>query len=432
MRIKSLILALVLVLAATTAMAQTLTVDIYGPGQRKINMVVLPPQGLGGPLPAELPEQFSSLLRQNLEMLPFLHLASSTELLGGNPASGVGLADIDFKPLRLAKVDLVMTTGWNGENVELRVFETFSRNRLIGKAYRDLDSEVLPRVVDRFCSHFMRALTGKYGFFESTLAFVKRGEDGKELYTVGPQGRGLKPITDIGGFNTSPNWSKDGKKLVFTHIASDGHRMGVWIRDTGMVKLKRFAGDTVISPAFDAEGMIAVTMDRRGNPDIFLMNEDFEIEDSLAASWAIEVSPGFDRTGRLMVFASGRAGNPHIFLLDRETGKVRRITYDGKYNTNPSLSPDGRYIVFNRQTSQGHKIFLHDTRTGMEKQLTHGPGNDEDPAFGPDGYFVAFSSDRGGKGYRIYLTTRHGDTPRLIPTGEGSATMPAWDTANRF
>jgi TolB protein len=72
-----------------------------------------------------------------------------------------------------------------------------------------------------------------------------------------------------------------------------------------------------------------------------------------------------------------------------------------------------------------HKLFLVDLASGRERQLTFGPGSDEDPTWSPDGYFIAFASTRSGPS-KIYLTTKHGDEPILIPTGPGEATSPAW------
>ena len=47
MKIKTVLFALLFVaLLAGNASAQGLTVDIHGPGQRKVNLVMLPPRGL--------------------------------------------------------------------------------------------------------------------------------------------------------------------------------------------------------------------------------------------------------------------------------------------------------------------------------------------------------------------------------------------------
>jgi TolB protein len=72
-----------------------------------------------------------------------------------------------------------------------------------------------------------------------------------------------------------------------------------------------------------------------------------------------------------------------------------------------------------------HKIFLVDLASGQERQLTFGANSDEDPTWSPDGYFIAFSSNRSGT-KQLYLTTKHGDEPILIPTGPGDTEAPAW------
>ncbi len=439
-----LIAALFLIITAGESLAaDTLTVDIYGPGQRKVNLILLPPKTVPEgkyagskdgdlPLPGEA-GTFSRDLENDLSYLPFLNIVPVTDILGGDPSKGVRPGEIDVKPLRLSKVDLAITTGWeirpNGEkNLLLRCIGTFNGRTIIGKKYSMVTEEMLPRIADRFSSHLMRVLTGRDGFFESKIAFVRKVGKDKEIYTVSPQGRNLRQISSLGGVNLSPNWSPDGERLVFTRLGSRQHLLCVWDSATGKIDQKSFPGNTVIGPAFLPDGNMAATLTMNGNSDIFLINGDYKPKKALAQSWAIEVSPDFDKTGEKMVFTSARFGNPHIFMLDMKSGVVTRVTKDGKYNTNPTISPDGRYVAFARQTPLGHRIFVHDMKNGQERQLTFGPGNDEDPAFGPDGYFIAFSSSRSGD-YKIYLTTRHGDPAMLVPTGSGVAKAPAWGKA---
>lgn len=407
-----------------------LTVDIHGPGQRMVNITLLPPKGIDGSTVPQAPAKaFEELVANNLSYIPFLKMVPVNEILGGDPSTGVKGSEIDFKPMQLARIDLCMTTGWNGNYIEARVFETFSGRRVVGKLYRDIDATTLSVAADRFCSAFLEALTGKKGFFDSPIAFVRQEGKVKEIFTVLPQGRDLKRITQLGGYNLSPSWSADGTKIAFTHIGKTKHELGLYDRNTKRITMRtRGLGQTVISPVFGPDGSLVVALNRNGVTNIFELDPAFKPKRMLARSPYIDVSPSFDRTGSMMAFTSGRAGNPHIYLMDMKSGKVRRVTMTGKYNTHPCLSPDGRYIAYTHRTSNGHRIYLHDLTTGREKQLTFGPGNDEYPAFGPDGYFVAFSSSRSGE-YKLYLSTRHGDTPRRISTGAGQAYAPAWDTS---
>ncbi|WP_239057853.1 protein tolB [Pseudodesulfovibrio sp. JC047] len=415
---------------AVSASAQgPLTVDIHGPGQRMVNMTLLPPKGLdGSAVPEAAAQAFQELVANDLAYIPFLNIVPITDLLGGDPSRGVTAADVDFKPLQLAKVDLCMTIGWNGEYLEARVFETFSGRRVVGKSYREVGRN-LPMVADRLCSSFLEALTGKKGFFDSPIAFVKQEGETKEIFTVLPQGRGLKRITKLGGYNLSPAWSADGKRIAFTHISKTRHELGIYDSEAGTIsRMHKGLGSTVISPVYDQNDVLYVALNRNGTTNIYTLDSAYKPGKMLVRSPYIDVSPSFDRAGKKMAFTSARAGNPHIYLLDIMTGKIRRVTTTGRYNTHPCLSPDGRYIAYTHQTADGHRIFLHDLQTGREKQLSFGPGNDEYPAFGPDGYFIAFASSRTGE-YKLYLSTRHGDKPRMISTGKGPAFAPAWDTA---
>ncbi|MEF2146234.1 MAG: protein tolB [Desulfovibrionaceae bacterium] len=417
-------------MATLEAQAQSgaVSIDIFGPGQGSLRMIMLPPRSLQGGLPPSLAGDFDRYVRENLSFLPFLESVPLNEILGGDPSKGVRIEEIDLKPLRLAKVDLLVTMGWEGNSLQARVYDTLSGRRLVGKSYPGLDSVKTPLAADAFCAEFMRALTGRSGFFHSDLAFVKKVGAGRELFTISPQGRGLKQATKLGGVNLSPEWSKDGRLVIFTHIGDKRHSLGILDRNTGKVSLRPFPGFVVIGPAYMPSGEIAVTLSPKGKPDIYRLSSTFKVLGLLAESPAIDVSASFDSKGLRMAFTSGRMGNPHIFIKEMATGQVKRVTYQGTYNTSPCLSPDGRYVAFSRKLAGGHKIFVHDLITGEERQITFGPGSDEEPAFGPDGYFVAFSSNRGGQ-YKIYLTTRHGDEPKLIPTGAGEATAPAWDTS---
>ncbi len=423
--------SLLLILVAVTAMAAgPLTVDIHGPGQRMVNITMLPPKGLdGSPLPGAPAKAFEELVANNLSYIPFLKLIPMSDLLGGDPSTGVKGSEIDYKPMQLARIDLCMTTGWNGNYIEARVFETFSGRRVVGKLYKDIDEMTLSQAADRFSSAFLEALTGKKGFFDSPIVFVRQQGKTKEIFTVLPQGRNLKRITKLGGFNLSPAWSDDGSKIAFTHIGKSKHELGIYDSKTKRITMRsKGLGNTVISPIFGPNNRLIVALNRNGATNIYELDGKFKPKRMLARSPYIDVSPSFDRSGSKMVFTSGRAGNPHVYLMDMKSGSVRRVTTTGKYNTHPCLSPDGSYVAYTHRTSNGHRIYLHDLTTGREKQLTFGPGNDEYPAFGPDGYFVAFSSSRSGE-YKIYLSTRHGDTPRKVSTGSGQAYAPSWDTS---
>lgn len=433
------VLSVLLLMSNSSLLAQeSLKIDIFGPGQDQINIFIAPALPLGHDVfqDNEHPERIRNLLRQNLRLLPFLRDTRDAEILGGPEVAGVRGADIDFRKFNLSRVDMLITIGVDQQaglpgSVELRAFEVFGQRMVLGKAYTVHEPDQIPLMVRRFCAELMDYLTGHGGFFQAKIAFERKHDDIKEIWTVTPLGHDLRRITSLNAIALSPEWSPDSEKIAFTLLKDNRNSLGVWTRSTDEVSVYNLPGNTVISPAFAPDGRLSVSIDPMGRPDIYWLDRDFRMDKAIMEHWAIDVSPSFDRSGNKMAFASGRLGNPHIFVINLATNQVQRVTYDGRYNTNPTISPDGRYVAFTRQTPDGHRIFLTDLETGRERQLSFGPGNDEDPSFAPDGYFIAFSSNRDGR-YRLYLTTRNGDSPIIIPTGDGHATAPAWGREPEF
>ncbi len=417
---------------------ESLHIDIFGPGEERVNIFIAPARSLDDDL-LPRPEQgaeIRSMLQDHLAFLPFLSPVQPEHILGGPEVDGVRGREIDFRKFNLSRVDLLLTIGLDQYpvhpgTVEIRAFEVFGQRMVLGRAYDLEDEDQIPLMVRRFCAELMEYLTGNGDFFRSVLAFERKQGENKDIWSVTPQGADLKQITRLEGITLSPAWSPDGEKIAFTLLRDNRHQLGIWNLQTDETSTFNLPGNTIISPAFAPDGRMAVSLDPMGRPDIYWLNDDYRLDRAIMEHWAIDVSPSFDRTGNKMAFASGRLGNPHIFVHDFKNRQVQRVTYEGRYNTNPSISPDGRYVAFSRQTPDGHRIFVADLANGRERQISFGPGNDEDPAFSPDGYFLAFSSSRSGT-YQLYLTTRNGDQPVRIPTGQGNAKAPKWGPDRNF
>jgi len=427
---------LAIVLGAAKSQAKTtLQVNIYGPGQTKLNTYISPPRPGGqnattDKLPS-LVRDLGQMLGEDLGFLPFVRLLSQKEIVGGPTVKGLVQEDLDFQRFQLSQVDLLVTMGWSAkdadrEQVELRAFDVYTGRMLLGRGYILRDQDHVQQASRRFCAGLMHTLTGRSGFFTSELAFVRQSDQDKDIYACTPQGRSLRSLVDLDGYCLSPAWSANGKQLAMSFVGQDKHELLVWDSDSDSLQRISLPGNTIISPTFWPGHGLVVSVDPRKSPDIYTLNQDLTLGDPLVEHWAIDISPHFDAQGKSMVFVSSRFGNPHIFLKHMDSGQVERISFEGTYNTNPSISPDGRFVAYSRRIKdQGHRIIVYDRQKETERQVSFGPGNDEDPSWGPDSYFLAFASDRTGQ-YQLYVTTRHADEARKIPTGQGAATSPAW------
>ena len=414
---------------------KTLYLNIYGPGQSKLNIYIASPIFIGNnenyrDEEKHIVTKLYDILLKNISYLPFLQSISQEEIVGGAKLSGVTLKEIDFNKFTINKIDLLTTIGWelleNGKiKIELRTFDIFSTKLYLGRGYILNNEDQVYIAANKYCKELMKRLTGRSGFFSSMIAFVKRTKNGsKNIFISTPQGYLQKQVTDLNGIALSPVWSWDGKSLVFTYLSNNRHELVLW-NTNGKLKRIMIPGNTIISPTFDPSGNIVLSTDMSGNPDIYILDRNFKIKGALVRSWAIDISPSFDKSGEKMVYVSSRYGNPNIFLYDFKTKQTKRISYLGKYNTNPCISGDGKFVVYSTLTEKGHRIVLCDLTNMEEHILTHGPGNDEHPVWGPDDFFIAFCSNRTGK-YKIYLTTKAATPPRVIDTGKEDTTAVAW------
>ncbi len=419
-------ISMFMLLLASEAKA-VVQIDIYGPGQNVINLALASP--MDGPNSAAqgMANDLQNYVQQNLQSLPFMNLIAQNAVLGGTLLAGYEPPALDFKRFQLAGSDIVVTSFWSSsDTVQIRAFETNSGTRIFGKEYPNISSKDLTQVADRFCADLLEVLIGSGDFFRSTLAFIKKaGKLQSDVWLVRPTGRDLRQLTRMKGESLSPSWSPDGRFIVFTHIDSRSHALGVWDRNSNKVQRIRFPGNIVIGPTFMPNNQVAVSLSNGKNPDIFLLNHSFQRERALEQNNSINVSPSFNANGTKMTFTSSRLGGPQIFIKDLTSGAVTRVSRNGNYNTEANLSPDGTVVVYSRMTDFGHRIFVQDLVTGAERQITFGPGSDEQPSFCADSYSIAFTSSRGGS-RGIYLTTRNGGAAKKVNTGSGNASFPRW------
>ncbi len=96
-----------------------------------------------------------------------------------------------------------------------RLFDVVNEQFLIGKRYQGKKS-FMRKIMHRFADEVMEQLTGKRGVAETRLAFLTRTRDGKEMYAVDFDGANVQKLTDEKSVILSPDWSPDGRFIVYT------------------------------------------------------------------------------------------------------------------------------------------------------------------------------------------------------------------------
>ena len=170
-------------------------------------------------------------------------------------------------------------------------------------------------------------------------------------------------------FDQSPQFSRDGEKIVFVSARSGNYEIWVSRSDgTDAIRVTTFNGKLVGSP--------------RWSPD-----------------------------GDLIAFDSTQSGSFNIYQVGATGGPVRRITNDAFRNVRPSWSRDGRWIYFSSQRSGDSQIWRIPHAGGEPRQVTKKGGFEGFES--PDGRHVYYTLSGGRRGlWRVPV--EGGDEVQLI------------------
>ena len=215
----------------------------------------------------------------------------------------------------------------------------------------------------------------------SALLFASNRNGPFDLYLLLFGEKQLFQITENVGNVVSPDYSSDGRRIVFANQAGEGPASIWMVNADGLNPRLIYTGaDDIVAAAWSPDGeRIAYAMSV-GTPqeyEIFTMDKDgknhLRISQGLQGiGGSIDWSPD----GKDLLVYAGVYGDKNIFKIDVATGNFTQLT-DGGNNAGASYSPDGRYIVFNslRNDDQADLYIMRADGTN-QIQLTNDPEPD--------------------------------------------------------
>jgi TolB protein len=286
-------------------------------------------------------------------------------------------------------------------------------------------------VAQEFASDILARFGGK-SLMGTRIFFVSNRTGNKEIWSMDYDGANQKQVTFYKSTSTFPAVSADGTKIAFTsylrgnpsiliHSVETGRNLRFYNQVASMNAASDFTPDSQQLLLYSTAGNLRYAQ-------LFIANVDGTNFRRLSNSQAIEVEPKVNpKTGREVVFVSGRSGMPQIYKMNMDGADVVRLTTGEGEAVNPAWHPDGQHIAFawTRGYEPGnYNIFVMDVATQQFVQLTHGTGRNENPSWAPDGRHIVFSSNRSG---RQQIWTMRADGTELKPlTTQGVNEKPVW------
>jgi Tol biopolymer transport system component len=253
---------------------------------------------------------------------------------------------------------------------------------------------------------------GKMIIFISPCRGRSRHYPGSSLYLINGNGSGLKPLPTAPEGDFDPSWSPDGQYIAFTSMRN------------GRLQIYRLmlADNSVIN-------LSVVDL------------SDLIISNIPHSDWQPDWSPD----GKTIAFVRDRFTN-QIWLMDADGKNQRQFSRsvtlaDNLDNGSPSWTPDGQIIFFTQVVRDTFTPWLMGMRlqdiNTINKEFIiptnwqSSFGYISSPNISPDGFWIVFEDWLLGENQRdIYAMTITGADPRRLTTDKAYDYQPVWCPVN--
>ncbi len=241
-------------------------------------------------------------------------------------------------------------------------------------------------------------------------------------------------VTDGPGYDYQPDWSPDGKSIVYVSYQKDA--MELWLLDLGSGKSQQLTsgGAVNVEPRWSPDGKRIVFVSTAYNKRFHIFRADVndgKLENTVRltgetksdlpryyySAFDTEISPVWTRDGKEILFVSNRGhihGTGGFWKMRAEPGaQAKEIHYEEtNWKARPDFSPDGSRMVYSSYLGQQwHQLWAMPAKGGdafpisytieegkAAKQFSdQGSGWDDTSArWSPDGKKLALISNRSG------------------------------------
>jgi Tol biopolymer transport system component len=220
-------------------------------------------------------------------------------------------------------------------------------------------------------------------------------------------------LTQGNGYDFQPDWSPDGKAIVYVSYRADA--MELWLLDLDTLESRPLTenGAVNLEPRFSPDGkrlaFVSTQFERRWH--IFVMDlkaggqsaplritEDHEstLPRYYYSAFDHYLSPTWSPDGKELIFVSNRGriwGSGGFWRMRaKPSAEPREIRYEETtWKARPDWSPDGRRILYASYLGrQWHQLWIMTDGGGDVFPLTYGEHDVTAPRWSPDGQKIAY------------------------------------------
>ncbi|MGC2248108.1 MAG: CehA/McbA family metallohydrolase [Terriglobales bacterium] len=226
-------------------------------------------------------------------------------------------------------------------------------------------------------------------------------------------------LTVESGYDYQPDWSSDGRWLIFARYAHDA--VELWSLDlaSGRTRQMTSGGAVNVEPRFSPDGkqIAFVSTSYKGHFHIFVGAFDGGLLGNVRqltpehisdlpryyySQADHEINPVWTRDGSEILFVSNRGhihGTGGFWRMKAVPGAAaREIHYEEtNWKARPDFSPDGKRMVYASYLGRAwHQLWVMPADGGDAFPISYGDYDNTNPRWSPDGTKIAFISNRAG------------------------------------
>lgn len=247
-----------------------------------------------------------------------------------------------------------------------------------------------------------------------------------DLFSVNPDGSGLRQLTDSGADDVSPSWAPDALSIAFQSNRSGREQIFLMNLDGGNQRNITNNRYDNRDPVWSPDGQfIAYYARPNGNWNIFVMNADGSNPRAITSDLSDEFLPAWSPDGQWIAFTSNAGKNDEVNII-RPDGSDRRVIASSpagdKY---PAWAPDSRHLAFASDREGNSDIYVVDIDGNGLQNLTNNPAGDTQPNWSTDGLFITFVTNRDGRA-QVYVMNADGSDQRNLSNDAKDDSEPSW------
>lgn len=277
---------------------------------------------------------------------------------------------------------------------------------------------------------------GGYG----QVAFASNRTGIPQVWVINADGTGLRQITFIAEGACQPDWSPDGRRLVFIspcekkqEFYPNAHLFIIDQDGTNMYALPTPEGS--YHPAWSPDGAhVAYTSYvSQIQTRIYKINVNDNAITSLIENETVNMMPTWSADGQTLMYISTLGGSYRVWVLP-DGGEPAPFSRSGpKRNTHPTWSPNGLYVVFTQSEPSGGIPALFNAIFDMGEDAEYNEAQvavDNLPEFNPDfssdGQWLVFESWPDGVNHDIFIMLATGVDRRRLTNDPSFDFDAAW------